>query len=147
MKSHPLTKDTSMLYVLPETTGDIIVLQANDKLTQEDYTETFIPLFEHVKNTHPEVRLLITFAPDFSGFEAGALWEDLKFGVAHANDLHRMAIVGDAQWMDWATQISKRLMQGEVRHYKLTQLLEALRWINDEGEDDKHEEKKHPFAG
>jgi len=137
---------TPMLYVLPETTGDIIVLQANGKLTQEDYTETFIPLFEHVKNTHPDVRLLITFAPDFAGFEAGALWEDLKFGATHANDLHRMAIVGDAKWMEWATNISRRFMKGEVRHYKLTQLLNALRWINDEGEDDEDIDKLPPLG-
>lgn len=93
-----------MLYILPETTGDIIVLQANGTLTACDYTETFLPLFEHVKNTHPEVRLLITFAPDFEGFEVGALWEDMKFGVQHANDFHRVAIVGDEKWLEWMTK-------------------------------------------
>ncbi len=135
-----------MLYVLPETTGDIIVLQANETLTAEDYTQTFLPLFEHVKNTHPEVRLLITFAPDFEGFEAGALWEDIKFGAKHANDFHRVAIVGDAKWTDWMRKVANLLMQGEVRHYKMTQLLEALRWINDEGEDDE-DNRLYPFNG
>jgi len=129
-----------MLHVLPETTGDIIVLQANDTLTTEDYTQTFLPLFEHVKNTHPEVRLLITLAPDFSGFEAGAIWEDIKFSTQHANDFYRVAIVGDVNWIDWVSKVADTLMQGEVRHYKMTQLLEALRWINDEGEED--EEKQ-----
>ncbi|KXJ49834.1 STAS/SEC14 domain-containing protein [Neptuniibacter pectenicola] len=136
-----------MLYVLPETTGDIIVLQANESLTQDDYTQTFIPLFEHVKNTHPTVRLLITFAPGFEGFEAGALWEDLKFGSTHANDFYRIAIVGGSEWMEWISNVAECFMDGEIRHYKITQLLEALRWINDEGEDDEHEEKNHPFAG
>lgn len=136
-----------MLYVLPETTGDIIVLQANDTLTASDYTETFLPLFEHVKNTHPEVRLLITFAPDFSGFEAGALWEDLKFGTEHANDFYRIAIVGDPKWTEWMTKVGDLLTQGEMRHYRMTQLLEALRWINDEDEDDEEEETLYPFGG
>lgn len=135
-----------MLYVLPETTGDIIVLQANGTLTTQDYTETFLPLFEHVKNTHPEIRLLITFAPDFSGFEAGALWEDAKFGNKHANDFYRIAIVGDAKWTDWMSKVADLLMQGEVRHYKMTQLLDALRWINDEGEEDE-EKELFPFGG
>jgi len=135
-----------MLYVLPETTGDIIVLQANDTLTASDYTETFLPLFEHVKNTHPEVRLLITFAPDFSGFEAGALWEDLKFGAKHANDFYRIAIVGDEKWTEWMAKVGDLLSQGEMRHYRMTQLLEALRWINDEDEDDE-EETLYPFGG
>ncbi len=135
-----------MLYILPETTGDIIVLQANGTLTASDYTETFLPLFEHVKNTHPEVRLLITFAPDFEGFEVGALWEDMKFGVQHANDFHRVAIVGDEKWLEWMTKVSNLITQGEMRHYRMTQLLEALRWINDEDEDDE-EETLYPFGG
>lgn len=134
-----------MLYVLPETTGDIIVLQANATLTAEDYTQTFLPLFEHVKNTHPEVRLLITFAPDFEGFEAGTLWEDAKFGVKHANDFYRLAVVGDAKWTEWMSNIADLFTQGDVRHYKMTQLLEALRWINDEGEDDE-DQKLFPFS-
>lgn len=133
-----------MLYVLPETTGDIIVLQANGTLTTEDYTQTFLPLFEHVHTTHPEVRLLITFAPDFEGFEAGALWEDVKFGSQHANDFYRVAVVGDPRWTDWMSKVADLLMQGEVRHYRMTQLLEALRWINDEAEEDE-EETLYPF--
>ncbi|EAR62333.1 STAS/SEC14 domain-containing protein [Neptuniibacter caesariensis] len=133
-----------MLYVLPETTGDIIVLQANGTLTTQDYTETFLPLFEHVKNTHPEVRLLITFAPDFEGFEAGAIWEDAKFGLHHNKDFYRVAIVSNEKWMEWMTKVADLLTQGEMRHYRMTQLLEALRWINDEGEDDE-EKELYPF--
>jgi hypothetical protein len=136
-----------MLYVLPETTGDIIVLQANESLSQADYTDTFLPLFEHVKNTHPEVRLLITFAPGFAGFEAGAIWKDMKFGATHANDFYRIAIVGGPEWIEWISKVSELFMKGEIHHYKLTQLLEAFRWINDEGEDDEEEEKLHPFSG
>lgn len=134
-----------MLYVLPETTGDIIVLQANGTLTTQDYTETFLPLFDHVKNTHPEVRLLITFAPDFEGFEAGAIWEDAKFGLQHNKDFYRVAIVSNEKWMEWMTKVADLLTQGEMRHYRMTQLLEALRWINDEGEDDE-EQALYPFS-
>ncbi len=133
-----------MLYVLPETTGDIIVLQANDTLTAQDYTETFLPLFNHVKNTHPEVRLLITFAADFAGFEAGSIWEADRFGRQHTGDFYRIALVSHEQWLEWMTQITNLLTQGEMRHYRMTQLLEALRWINDEGEDDE-EKALYPF--
>ena len=43
-------------------------------------------------------------------------------------------------------KVADLLMQGEVRHYKMTQLLEALRWINDEGEDDE-DNGLYPFNG
>ena len=134
-----------MLYVLPETTGDIIVLQANETLTQTDYSEQFQPLFEHVKNTHPEVRLLLTFAPDFKGFEAGSLWQAEHFAQQHAEDFYRIAIVGHAQWSDWLETVKALLSQGEIRHYPMTQLLAALRWINDEDEEDE-EVTLYPFG-
>lgn len=134
-----------MLYVLPETTGDIIVLQANATLTNTDYTELFQPLFEHVKNTHPEVRLLITFAPDFTGFEQDSIWQAENFGRHHAEDYHRVAIVGHEQWLDWLETVKGLLNQGEIRHYRMTQLLEALRWINDEDEEEETE-ALYPFG-
>ena len=133
-----------MLYVLPETTGDIIVLQANSVLTTADYNDVFLPLFEHVKNTHPEVRLLITFAPDCEGFEEGSIWEANHFGNQHSADYYRVAVVGHEQWQTWLTQVQALLTQGDIRHYRMTQLLEALRWINDEGEEDE-EETFFPF--
>jgi universal stress protein A len=56
-----------------------------------------------------------------------------------------MAIVGDNRWTEWMTKVAELFMQGEVRHYKMTQLLEALRWINDEGEEDE-EKEQFPFS-
>lgn len=133
-----------MLYVLPETTGDIIVLQASGTLSANDYKETFIPLFEHVHTTHPEVRLVIFFAPDFEGFETGAVWEDTKFGLQHANDFYKLAVVGGPEWLDWMTKVGDALTRGEIKHYRPTQLLQAMHWINDE---DDEEEANYPFGG
>lgn len=134
-----------MLYVLPETTGDIIVLQASGTLTTADYKETFIPLFDHVNTTHPEVRLVIFFAPGFEGIEAGVIWEDTKFGLQHANDLHKLAVIGGPEWLDWASRVANHLTKGEVRHYKITQMLQAMHWINDDEDEDAS--TRYPFGG
>ncbi|MDI3324384.1 STAS/SEC14 domain-containing protein [Pontibacterium granulatum] len=123
-----------MLYNLPETAGDIIVVQATDTLTAKDYTETFIPLLEEKLATHEKVRVLLYLDHGFTGFEAAALWEDAKFGLAHRNDFLRLAVVGDADWMEWLAKIADLLAGGETRHFTSSQFLQALHWIdgNDE---------------
>lgn len=123
-----------MLYNLPETAGDIIVVQATETLTAKDYTETFIPLLEEKLAAHEKVRVLLYLDHGFTGFEAAALWEEAKFGLAHRNDFLRLAVVGDAGWMEWLAKIGDLLAGGETRHFTGAQFLQALHWIdgNDE---------------
>jgi hypothetical protein len=35
---------------------------------------------------------------DFQGWEAAALWDDIKFNAAHFTDIDRLAMVGDKKW-------------------------------------------------
>lgn len=121
-----------MLYVLPETAGDIIVVQATDTLTASDYQETFLPIMEEKIATHGGVRCLLYLDHGFQGWETGALWEDAKFAASHSNDFIRIAIVGGADWLDWISTLSKLFIRGEAKHFAENQFLQALHWI-DEG--------------
>lgn len=119
-----------MLYVLPETAGDIIVVQATETLTAKDYQETFIPQMEEKVAAHGGVRVLLYLDHGFTGFEAEALWEDLKFGLAHRNDFIRLAVVGGSEWVDWLLKVADGLMKGETKHFSEAQFLQALHWID-----------------
>ena len=35
---------------------------------------------------------------DFHGWDAGALWEDIKFDLKHFSDIERVAMVGEKKW-------------------------------------------------
>ena len=119
-----------MLYVLPETAGDLIVVQATDTLTAKDYQDIFIPMVEEKVEAHQKVRVLLYLDHGFTGFEAAALWEDAKFGVAHRNDFIRLAVVGDADWINWLAKIGDLIVSGETRHFTGSQFLQALHWID-----------------
>lgn len=120
-----------MLHILPETAGDIIVLQATDKLTSKDYQTTFVPLLEEKILAHNKIRCLIYLDPDFKGWEAGAVWEDTKLGANHGNDFIRLAIVGGSDWLDWAVKIGGAFITGEAAHFTESQFLQALHWIDE----------------
>ncbi|RVU29555.1 STAS/SEC14 domain-containing protein [Neptunomonas marina] len=120
-----------MLSVLPETAGDLIVVQASDQLTADDYQSVLVPEVEEKLKSHPNVRVVIYFDPSFTGMELGAIWEDAKLGMAHANDFYRLAVVGGPDWAEWATALGNHLVKGEARHFSETQYLQAMHWVND----------------
>lgn len=53
-----------------------------------------MPAFERLVQQHGKLRVLFDMT-DFHGWEVGAAWEDLKFGVDHFSDIERMAPVGE----------------------------------------------------
>ncbi|GGK70769.1 STAS/SEC14 domain-containing protein [Amphritea balenae] len=119
-----------MLYVLPETAGDIIVVQATDQLTSTDYQDILLPLLEQKTATHGGVRCLIYLDQGFTGWEAGAIWEDTKLGIQHGTDFIRLAVVGGNTWLDWAVKLGAVFISGEAKHFTESQFLQALHWID-----------------
>lgn len=120
-----------MLFVLPDTAGDFICVQASDTLSANDYHDILVPLIEDKIKKFGPIRMVIYFDHSFTGFKAGAMWEDAKLGYNHAKDFIRIGIVGGPEWMDWATKFGNALTQGEVQHFTESQFLQALHWSND----------------
>ncbi|MDO6452608.1 STAS/SEC14 domain-containing protein [Neptunomonas phycophila] len=120
-----------MLSVLPDTAGDFICVQASETLSTQDYQDILVPLIEDKVQKFGPLRMVIYFDQTFTGFEVGAIWEDAKLGINHAQDFIRIAIVGGPQWMDWAATFGNALTKGEVQHFSESQFLHALHWSND----------------
>jgi hypothetical protein len=77
--------------------------------------------------------LAIAIDADFDRFEAGAVWEDLKFGfgpgLAHHSAFERMAMVSDADWVRHAIGLFGWLVPGDVRVFPLSELGGARTWL------------------
>jgi hypothetical protein len=63
---------------------------------------------------------------DFIGWEFGAAWDDAVFGVQHRHDFEKIAVVGDQQWLEWATKIGSYFMEGQVTTYDTTEFQDAV---------------------
>jgi hypothetical protein len=118
-----------MLEIMPESRGKIIWARGRDKLTDRDYREVFLPKLEEVLKEHGKARLLFEAAPDFAGWSAGALWEDLKLGLRHKDDFERLVVVAVPQWAKVLTNLFAHFMQGEVRTMVQGQIVQAWEWI------------------
>ena len=64
-----------------ENGGKLLAVHVSGKLAKADY-EHFVPEFERLVRQHGKLRVLFDMT-GFHGWEAGALWEDIKFDVKH----------------------------------------------------------------
>jgi hypothetical protein len=76
-------------------------LRFSGHVSREEYKQVVLPLLHECLARGGGIRLLIVIDAGFARFEAGALWEDLKFGLGPGLELsrwERIALVSDADW-------------------------------------------------
>jgi len=104
-----------------------IELNIRDKLTAEDYRR-FRELTDQRIERQGRINLLVV-VKDFAGWTPAALWEDLKFDVAHYNDVARLAIVGKDPSQHWMATVSKPFTAAEVKYYSFGDIEMARDWV------------------
>jgi hypothetical protein len=119
-----------MFQIMPESAGKIIGVRTTGKLTDQDYQEVLIPSLEALINQHGKVRLLCYMDDEFTGVEAGAIWDDAKFFLPHKDDFEKMAIVGGPKWIELIMKLFAPLMKGDVKTFSGEQLSKAWEWIS-----------------
>jgi hypothetical protein len=118
-----------MIEIMPESEGSALALKATGKLTDADYKRVLIPKIEENIKQFAKARVLLYLPEGFAGWEAHAMWDDARFGVRHRNDFEKLAVVGGARWVEWATKIGAHFMKGEVKTFPEVRLMEALDWV------------------
>jgi len=107
--------------------GKTLEVHAGEKLTQADYQQ-LVPRFEALVQRHGKLRLLFDMS-GFHGWDAKALWEDLKFDAKHFNDLERIAMVGEKKWQEWMSTFCKPFTTATVKYFDKNEMSEARAWL------------------
>jgi hypothetical protein len=118
-----------MIEVLTDLPLGVVGFRAHGKITKKDYREVLVPSLEGALVNSPHVRLLYELAPDFTGFEVGAMWEDLMLAVEHPTAWKAVAMVSDKKWVQWITRTVGVIMPCPVRTFTCDQIDEARKWI------------------
>lgn len=100
---------------------------ATGQLTSDDY-EKWVPELEKILKEYGKLKVLFEMR-DFHGWDAGGLWEDIKFDAKHRNDVERLALVGERPWQKMMAPVCKPFTNAEVRAFTPAELSEAQRWI------------------
>ena len=110
-----------------KNTTEVLSVRVSGKLSKEDY-ERFIPEFERLVKKHGKIRILFEMT-DFHGWEAGALWQDIKFDVKHFTDIERLAMVGDKKWEKGMSVFCKPFTTAKVQYFDRAQKEQAKAWL------------------
>jgi hypothetical protein len=113
-----------------EADGKILNVKASGKLTKADY-EHFVPETERLIRAHGKIRILFEMH-DFHGWEASALWEDVKFDLKHFRDIERLAVIGEKAWEHAMTVFCKPFTTAKIRYFDQSRAAEARDWIEGE---------------
>jgi hypothetical protein len=117
------------IQVTEESVRNILKVRISGKLAAEDY-QHLVPEFERLLKNRGKLRILVEMI-DFHGWEAGALWEDLKFEVRHFADIERLALVGEKGWEKAMSQFCKPFTTAKVRYFDRHDSDLARAWIEE----------------
>jgi hypothetical protein len=112
-----------------EQNGRLVAVHASGNLTAQDYTH-FVPAFEKLVRQHGKLRVLFDMT-GFRGWDAGALWEDVKFDFKHFGDIERLAMVGDKKWEHAMAMFCKPFTRAAIRYFDHTDVALARQWLNE----------------
>jgi len=116
-----------MIESIPVQSDLALGFKMSGKLHDEDYKH-FVPAVDEAIAKHGKVRLLAQFH-DFHGWDAHALWDDIKFSTTHCTKIDRIALVGEKSWEKWMAQVCKPFTMAKIKYFDATELDAAQKWI------------------
>lgn len=120
-----------MIRVLDDLPAGVLGFEASGKLTTRDYTEVLEPAIDAATSGGGRIRILLDFSGSFEGFEAGALWQDLKTGVRDWNAWERIALVTDHGWMRDGLAVFSWAVPGDVKAFPAGDRADAIAWLRE----------------
>lgn len=113
------------------SSGSLKVLgfKMSGRLHDEDYAQ-FVPLIDNAIAKEGKVRILAQFQ-DFRGWDAQALWDDIKFSTTHCTKIERIALVGDRTWEKWMAKVCKPFTMAKVRYFDASEFNAAWAWLEE----------------
>jgi len=120
---------TFLLELIPNLPDHVVGVVASGQVTAGDYEAVLIPAIESVLARKGRIRTLYHVGPAFTGFTSGAMWDDMKLGVAHWQAWDKVAVVTDVDWIAGATRLFGFAMPCPVKVFANNEIAEATQWI------------------
>lgn len=108
---------------------NVVGVRAVGEIDDDDYEDVLEPAIRDRLSRHDKIRLLYVLGPEFTGYDADAMWADTKLGVKTFTDYERMAIVTDTGWLRRTVKALGWLIPGQVEVFPYDQLDAATAWI------------------
>jgi hypothetical protein len=120
-------EESTMIEPIPTASDKVLGFKMSGKLHDEDY-KTFVPMVDAAIEKQGKVRLLAQFH-DFHGWDAHALWDDIKFSTTHCTKIEKIALVGEKAWEKWMATVCKPFTMAKVQYFDAANIDAAKEWL------------------
>jgi hypothetical protein len=117
-----------MIEVLEDMPDGVVGVEVVGEVTAQDYETVLIPTFDAGRARHDPLNVVFVAGDRFTGFSAGALWDDTKYGFSHFKGWGRVALVTDIVWMRHLTHAFSWLAPNGMKVFPTTDLATAKAW-------------------
>jgi hypothetical protein len=118
-----------MIDLIEGLPDNVVGLSAHGLVTEEDYRTVVIPAVENALKRHDKIRVLYEIGPNFTGFDLGAMFADVRIGTARLFHWERIALVTDVPWIRDSARLFSFLIPAQIRTFDTAEAEEAKRWI------------------
>ena len=118
-----------MLELLSDLPDNVVGIKAIGDVEDDDYEGVLVPAIDELLTRYDKIRLLYVLGPEFDGYEADAVWEDMKLGMKTFTSYERIGVVTDSTLVRRSIQAFGWLMPGEVKVFGVADLSGARSWI------------------
>ena len=116
-----------MLRPISDLPAGVIGFDAVGEVHSDDYRDVLRPAIDRAVG-RGEVRMVFVFGEEFTGYSAGAAWEDTKLGFDHHAAWVRTAVVSDLDWIRHLVAVFGWMVPGEMRRFALADRAGAVAW-------------------
>ncbi len=118
-----------MIELISGVPDNVVGITASGHVSASDYEAVLVPAVESRLKQFAKLRLLYRLGPEFKSFTAGAMWDDLKLGVAHWKAWERIAVVTDVDWVANLTRFFSFAMPCPIRVFPNSAIAQATDWL------------------
>ena len=116
-----------MIEQLTSNSPKVVGFKLSGKLHDEDYKK-FVPRIDAEIAKEGKVNVLAQFH-DFHGWDAKALWDDIKFSATHCTRIKRIALIGDKTWEKWMATVCKPFTMAKIKYFDAKEIDAAKAWL------------------
>jgi len=106
----------------------VVAFKAVGTVEAEDYGSVLRPAVQGAMAGGKKVRIVFVLGPEFSGYSAGAAWEDAKLWAPHLTGWDRCAVVTDHTFLGDTIRAFAVIMPVEIKVFPVAELDAALAW-------------------
>ena len=97
------------------------------RLVKTDYS-SLIATFQQLIKMHGTIRVLLDMT-QFHGWDAGGMWEEIKFDLKHLAEMDRLAVIGEKPWQHAIAAFAKPFTPATIRYFDGIEAAQAQAWI------------------